>query len=243
MFRLRTRRAFTLIELLVVIAIIASSSVCCCPRCRKSARPPTAQVREQHEADGIASIKWRMIAASSRPATAASATRMFSNQTRRDFKWLRISTRSILRTRPAPARCLGTWLMWILPQMENQTLFDKMPQTGNTSPPNWDWKKVQQPDQYGCPTDPRSNFKDIFGTSQCLTDYAGMAGTWVKSPTNTMGGDGMLFWRSKVKHGDITDGTAYTAIVVERHDRSTTANGVGGMRLAPTPRWDLRRVG
>jgi prepilin-type processing-associated H-X9-DG protein len=71
-----------------------------------------------------------------------------------------------------------------------------------------------------------------------------MAGTWVKSPTGMMGADGMLHWRSKVKMGDVTDGTAFTGLIVER-PRSING-GEWGWWYAPgsetamggTPAWD-----
>ena len=117
---------------------------------------------------------------------------------------------------------VASWHTWILPYMEFGALFDKMPSTNFTSgnPPQsagFNWGIVSSPDQFLCPSDPR--YKDFFTSDRPVTDYAGMAGSSISEDSGVMGrrtGDGMLFWRSKVKNGDITDGTAYTAIVVER---------------------------
>lgn len=138
----------------------------------------------------------------------------------------------------------GTWHMWILPFIEGGSLFDVLPrQTGGGIPVGqWDWSRRGQPDQFLCPSDPRG--VDVFGGAG-INDYAGMAGTWVKSPAGMMGGDGMLFWRSAVKISDVVDGTAYTAIVVER-PRSIN-NGEWGwwyqisgsdVPMGSTPWWD-----
>jgi prepilin-type N-terminal cleavage/methylation domain-containing protein/prepilin-type processing-associated H-X9-DG protein len=110
----------------------------------------------------------------------------------------------------------GTWHMWVLPYINQDPLFEKLPRStgGGTPWGQWDWKRTSQPDQFVCPQDLR--YQEVFGVTSATTDYAGMAGTWVKSPGGMMGGDGMLFWRSAVKITDIQDGTAFTAIVVER---------------------------
>ncbi|MFL5329080.1 MAG: DUF1559 domain-containing protein, partial [Gemmataceae bacterium] len=115
-----------------------------------------------------------------------------------------------------PPMRVASWQTWILPYIEQAAFFDKMPSTNYTSGTGgWQgWDHVQQPPQFWCASDPR--YRDYFSTSTPVTDYAGIAGSGVENPSGNIMGDGVLFFRSKVKIADITDGTAFTAMIAER---------------------------
>lgn len=124
---------------------------------------------------------------------------------------------------PTPATMrIASWHTWILPYTEYSALFTKMPNSQNPSPPGWNpalaWNAVAEVKLFLCPSDPRPT--EVFGTARPLSDYAGVAGSSLTTGVGPIGtprtGDGILFWRSRVRVADISDGASQTAIVVER---------------------------
>jgi len=245
MIRRHDRRGFTLIELLVVIAIIAILIGLLLPavqKVREAASRTRCSNNMKQLALGLAALENDLGCYPPGYGSEGDANVQSPNAARLTVPSHPSIVYPLTQSGAGTMRS-GTWHMWVLPYLEQKHLFEKIPNTSGTiSWGTWDWKRVNQPDQFQCPTDPR--FQDTFGTAQAVNDYAGMAGNWIKTPSGNMGGDGMLFWRSKVKHGDITDGTSYTAVVVER-PRSIN-NGEWGWWYAPgsetamgqTPHWE-----
>jgi prepilin-type N-terminal cleavage/methylation domain-containing protein/prepilin-type processing-associated H-X9-DG protein len=221
MARINTRRGFTLIELLVVIAIIAILIGLLLPAVQK-VREAASRTRCANNLKQIV-LGLNVLHEDRGNFPPGYGSLGDINVQPQNAPRLRVPSSPSIRY-PVTASGSGTmrsgpWHQWLLPYIENGALFDALPRpTGGGVPvAQWNWNQRNQPDQFLCPSGLRS--KDTYGGTNGagLTDYAGMAGTGIKASNNVnMAGDGMLFWRSAVKISDVTDGAAYTALVVER---------------------------
>jgi prepilin-type N-terminal cleavage/methylation domain-containing protein len=219
MARTVSRRGFTLIELLVVIAIIAILIGLLLPAVQK--------VREAanrtHCTNNLKQLALALMAFEGEKGyfpPGIGAVGDANVQKPNSARLLVGPSTSPNGPLPTPNLRVASWHTWVLPYTEYSALFNKMPNTNNPSPPGWDpvkaWNNVAEVKVFLCPSDPRST--EVFGTARPLTDYAGMAGSSVglSGSGGPRTGDGILFWRSRVRIADITDGASQTAIVVER---------------------------
>ena len=123
-----------------------------------------------------------------------------------------------------------SWSTSVLPYMEQKATFDKMPQTNYTNglEPGLDahtfFQSRDNMDFFVCPSDPRA--RAVYTASNPLGGmsfgaqpnnwYAGVAGTsipWWLDWSMPHRADGILYWRSKTRIEQITDGTSNTALL------------------------------
>jgi prepilin-type N-terminal cleavage/methylation domain-containing protein len=213
------RRGFTLIELLVVIAIIAVLIGLLLPavqkvreaaartKCSNNLKQIALALHAFHDGrhvmpPGIGAIDDAIVQRANQP-------------------WYLIRT---IPFKPPYGLRVASFLTHILPYLEQQALYDHMPQTnqadtGLTAAQSDAILAGAAFNGYTCPSEPRTSFEFNFGSStRTLTCYAGVAGSSVYAAAGygIIKGDGVLFWRSKVSISDIVDGTSNTLMVGER---------------------------
>ena len=137
------------------------------------------------------------------------------------------------------------WAAFILPQMEQQNLYNSVQVKLNIEAPANASVRVQPVKSYLCPGDSApptwTAKKYVLSGNPVATvcdvasaNYVGVFGT--SEPG--VDGDGTFFRNSKVRIGDITDGTSGTIIVGERTVKLGPATWVGsvtGANLFPQP--------
>ena len=207
------RRAFTLLELIVVIAIIGILLGLLLPaiqKVRESASRAKCQNNLKQLSLGLTLFENQHEVYP--PGLGAHKDQRF--QTPNSPFEKRMPSPNHLR--------FGSWYMWILPNIEQQSLFDNIPQT---SAPNGNiagldasnfFKDIGNLTYFICPSDPRT--RKSWSSGQPNGWYAGVAGTSIPNWLNPNGvhrGDGILYWRSRTKVSQITDGLSNTALLGE----------------------------
>jgi prepilin-type N-terminal cleavage/methylation domain-containing protein/prepilin-type processing-associated H-X9-DG protein len=213
MCRPRTRPAFTLIELLVVIAIIAILIGLLLPAVQK-VREAAARTKCQNNLKQIGLGLHNFHDSYQVFPPGLGALNDARNVTSSSFSGATI---------PATLR-VRTWTHHLLPFIEQASLYAQLPidptnaaTSAQYSIPvnNLSGTPVQM---YFCPSDPqglRSYPAQGTDTDQSYTDYAGVGGidSW---SINWPLAEGMLYYRSKTRITDVTDGTSNTLLVGER---------------------------
>jgi prepilin-type N-terminal cleavage/methylation domain-containing protein/prepilin-type processing-associated H-X9-DG protein len=218
MARALIRRAFTLIELLVVVAIIAVLIGLLLPavqRVREAAA--RSKCTNNLKQMGLALHMFHDVNLVFPPGEGA-------------LKDARNNSGAQMQV-PIPSNLrIQSWMSRILPFIEQDSLYKNLP----LSPPNASFSTQYgvpvndigslPVDTYVCPSDPRGKVGFGGGNPQNaggdfaaagLTFYAGVGGSdsWMTSWPRA---DGILYWRSAVTFGDITDGMSNTLAVGER---------------------------
>jgi len=206
----RRRGGFTLIELLVVIAIIAILIGLLLPavqkvreaahrnKCANNLRQLTIALMAIHDERGAFP-----------PGIGAYGDGVVQKPG---------ALRDMSPTRPTAGMRFASWCTWILPQIEQQPIFDQMPRLSSDPAAGTYFPNAIDIDVFVCPSEIRT--KTVFTNGRPITCYAGVAGSSLREDGNPVTGkrtgDGILYWRSKTKIDDITDGTSFTALVGER---------------------------
>lgn len=234
-------RGFTLVELLVVIAIIGVLVALLLPAVQ-AAREAARRIKCTNNLKqiGLACLNYE------------SSLRRFPEGSTVSRSW-------------SPDQGVS-WQVTILPYLEAANLSDRFKdELENSGGPDLyalpDAINNIDIDFYQCPSDNPDELKDKYFEDMAASNYCGVAGSAASrapdasetsqevfqfdgNPNGTRGAvnfDGMLFWASRVKQGEVTDGTSNTMIVGERWYslRAWTiggkSEGVGGIRNRSVP--------
>lgn len=185
-----TKRGFTLVELLVVIGIISVLIGLLMPAvqmAREAAR--NVQCRNQMRQLGLAALNYE------------NAKKAFPTG---------------YDNRPTTSKPKSTWLVSLLPYLEQQAIYDQSNAAYNVSknpfsnPPHTGFSQVMP--QFVCPSNPNGLLLGYFPgySGAAMTTYLGVNGNdWSLR-------DGILFDNSKTRLSEIRDGLSNTLLIGER---------------------------
>jgi len=130
----------------------------------------------------------------------------------------------------------SSWKVYILPGLEQDSIFTKWQHTGSsgfTNGNNMPLVNKAMIKTYRCPSSSVPEFYSSSGNNgsiQMFTSYTGIAGSSLTSISNTgngpVSGGGILFPNSTVSITGIIDGTSNTIMVAEQSDHIRDAAGV-----------------
>ena len=220
--QIKTRRGFTLVELLVVIAIIGILVALLLPAvqaAREAAR--RSQCLNNLKQIGIAGQNYHDTRKAFPPGICVPVDTSSGGISPTSCPG---GTAKGCPPQPIPGKW-GSWLAWIMPHMEESALFSSLILTGR------EYGYCNGPDSPGakvvpgfiCPSDEATtkviNYAGTYYFG--INSYFGNAGTkaWQVSVAKF---DGVVFYNSRVKISQITDGTSHTFFVGERYSFDPT---------------------
>jgi prepilin-type N-terminal cleavage/methylation domain-containing protein/prepilin-type processing-associated H-X9-DG protein len=215
------RSGFTLIELLVVIAIIAILIALLVPAVQK-VRQAAARLQCENNLKQIGLALHNFHSANKRFPSGLMVPIGNGQSGSID-----VGTCPQCSQPPIP-NGWGSWLMWILPFMEQQNVFDGCSTTAR------EYTYCGTPTSAGATVIPTYICPSDYVPLQVITygayyfgvnSYFGNAGT-VAWPVTNASLNGVLYYNSQVRIDDITDGTSNTLLAGERYSQDPTVQDV-----------------